>query len=81
MGSIADIDGKIVGLSVGESEPRMRHSTIRLTFDRYGHLFPSLDDRLRDGLDETFANSLVSDPCHEARPLTPNARRGPRRDL
>jgi integrase len=33
-----------------EIQERLGHSTIRLTFDRYGHLFPSLDDRLRDGL-------------------------------
>jgi integrase len=28
-------------------QERLGHSTIRLTFDRYRHLFPSLDDRLR----------------------------------
>lgn len=37
-----------------EIQERLGHSTIRLTFDRYGHLFPSLDERLRDGLDEAF---------------------------
>ena len=30
-----------------EIQERLGHSTIRLTFNRYGHLFPSLDDRLR----------------------------------
>ena len=35
-------------------QERLGHSTIRLTFDRYGHLLPSLDERLRDGLDHAF---------------------------
>lgn len=35
-----------------EIQERLGHSTITLTFDRYGHLFPSLDERLRDGLDQ-----------------------------
>lgn len=37
-----------------EIQERLGHSTIRLTFDRYGHLFPSLDERLRDGLDAGY---------------------------
>lgn len=37
-----------------EIQERLGHSTIRITFDRYGHLFPSLDERLKDGLDEAF---------------------------
>lgn len=37
-----------------EIQERLGHSTIRLTFDRYGHLLPSLDERLRDGLDDLF---------------------------
>jgi integrase len=37
-----------------EIQERLGHSTIRLTFDRYGHLFPSLDDRLRDGLEAAY---------------------------
>lgn len=37
-----------------EIQERMGHSTIRLTFDRYGHLLPSLDERLKTGLDEAF---------------------------
>jgi integrase len=40
-----------------EIQERLGHSTIRLTFDRYGHLFPSLDDRLRDGLEAAFRTS------------------------
>jgi integrase len=37
-----------------EIQERLGHSTIQLTFDRYGHLLPSLDERLRDGLDTTW---------------------------
>jgi integrase len=37
-----------------EIQERLGHSTIRLTFDRYGHLFPGLDERLRDGLEVGF---------------------------
>jgi integrase len=34
-----------------EIQERLGHSTIQLTFDRYGHLLPTLDERLRSGLD------------------------------
>lgn len=37
-----------------EIQERLGHSTIRLTFDRYGHLFPGLDERLREGLDAAY---------------------------
>lgn len=37
-----------------EIQERLGHSTIRVTFDRYGHLFPSLDERLRDGLEKMY---------------------------
>jgi integrase len=37
-----------------EIQERLGHSTIQLTFDCYGHLLPSLDERLRDGLDTTW---------------------------
>ena len=43
-----------------EIQERLGHSTIRITFDRYGHLFPSLDERLRDGLDELYAGAALS---------------------
>lgn len=32
-------------------QARMGHSSITVTLDRYGHLFPDLDDRLADALD------------------------------
>lgn len=31
-----------------------RSSNVRLTLDRYGHLLPSLDESLRDGLEAAF---------------------------
>jgi integrase len=37
-----------------EIQERLGHSTIRITFDRYGHLLPSLDERLRDGLESAY---------------------------
>jgi integrase len=40
-----------------EIQERLGHSTIRLTFDRYGHLFPGLDERLRDGLDLAYRSA------------------------
>jgi integrase len=33
---------------------RLGHSSITVTLDRYGHLFPALDDALTDGLDATY---------------------------
>jgi integrase len=45
-----------------EIQDRLGHSTIRVTFDRYGHLFPSLDERLRDGLDEVYRAARSARP-------------------
>jgi integrase len=44
-----------------EIQERMGHSTIQLTFDRYGHLLPSLDQRLRDGLDAAWQTAQDED--------------------
>lgn len=38
---------------------RLGHSSIQVTLDRYGHLLPSLDERLTDGLEATYQASLV----------------------
>jgi hypothetical protein len=48
-------------------------ATIRLTFDRYGHLFPGLDERLRDGLEAGFraAQQDPAPPPAEVRSLRP----------
>jgi integrase len=37
---------------------RLGHSSIQVTLDRYGHLFPSLDESLTDGLEATYQASL-----------------------
>ncbi len=40
-----------------EIQARLGHSSITTTLDRYGHLFPSLDERLSAGLDELFESA------------------------
>lgn len=42
------------GAHAKEIAERLGHSTTRLTMDRYGHLLPSLDERLREGLEATY---------------------------
>jgi hypothetical protein len=37
---------------------RLGHSSCQVTLDRYGHLFPSLDEALTDGLEATYQRSL-----------------------
>jgi integrase len=41
-------------------QARMGHSSVQMTLDRYGHLFPELDERIAQGLDETYRSSLKS---------------------
>jgi len=41
---------------------RLDHSTISVTMDVYGHLFPSVDGALAAGLDRTF-RGLVRTAC------------------
>jgi integrase len=35
-------------------QQRLGHSSVTVTLDRYGHLFPSLDDALADALNATY---------------------------
>jgi integrase len=37
---------------------RLGHSSIQVTLDRYGHLFPGLDEALSDGLEATYRTSI-----------------------
>ncbi len=37
---------------------RFGHSSITVTLDRYGHLFPSLDETLVDGLERTYREAI-----------------------
>lgn len=41
------------------------HSTIRVTFDRYGHLFEGHADELMTALDGLHAQARVSPACHD----------------
>ena len=41
---------------------RLGHSSVTVSIDRYGHLFPSLDEQLTEGLDETWAQNLAANP-------------------
>lgn len=38
---------------------RMGHSTITVTLDNYGHLFPKLDEALDDALDDVYQASAI----------------------
>lgn len=48
------------GAHPAEIMQRLGHSTIKTTFDRYGHLFPSLDQRLCSGLEERYRASQAA---------------------
>jgi hypothetical protein len=39
---------------------RMGHSTINMTLDRYGHLFPELDQRVANDVGATLQNAASS---------------------
>jgi integrase len=45
---------------------RLGHSSITVTIDRYGGLFPSLDESLSDALDGVLRASLAANPRPEA---------------
>ena len=51
------------GANPKQIQERLGHSTIQLTFDRYGHLFEGHDAALLDTLDAAYAEARVSDPC------------------
>jgi hypothetical protein len=36
----------------------MGHSTVQMTLDRYGHLFPALHDQIAEGLDDVLTASV-----------------------
>jgi integrase len=39
---------------------RLGHSSITVTMDRYGGLFPRLDEAIAEGLDRTFRDSRAA---------------------
>jgi integrase len=50
------------GAHAKEIQEHLGHSTIRLTFDRYGHVLPQRTEQLREGLDRTYADALAASP-------------------
>lgn len=52
-----DVEG-LVGIAQGAHPraimERLGHSSITVTIDTYGHLFPALDEALSDGLERTY---------------------------
>src|SRR5207253_3614739 len=53
-------------------QARMGHSSVQVTLDRYGHLFPELDAAIADGLEGAFRASLRLIPGGAAEaPQTP----------
>ncbi|CAN5187704.1 tyrosine-type recombinase/integrase [soil metagenome] len=49
-----------VGAHPAVIRDRLGHSSITTTLDRYGHLFPSLDEALAEGLDGLLRDSLAA---------------------
>ena len=43
-------------------QERLGHSSIKVTLDTYGHLFPNLDEALAQRLDELARTSAASRP-------------------
>jgi hypothetical protein len=43
-------------------QARMGHSSIVTTLDRYGHLFPALDEQIAEGLDAVWRDALAASP-------------------
>ena len=43
-------------------QERLGHSSITITLDRYGHLFPALDAAIADGFDQAYGKTLASPP-------------------
>ena len=42
---------------------RLGHSSITVTMDRYGHLFPAQDEALAEAMDGTLRAALSADPA------------------
>jgi integrase len=55
-------------------QERMGHASVSVTLDRYGHLLPSLGERVADGLDSAFRSA-----DHAASEVAPVAEIGSRR--
>jgi integrase len=42
------------------------HSSITVTYDRYGHLFPAIAEQLAEGRDATYREAAAQPPAHRA---------------
>jgi len=62
-----DLRHTAVALAVGQGahpkaiQTRMGHASIKMTLDRYGHLFPELDERIADGVDAMWRARELAD--------------------
>jgi integrase len=70
------------GRHMEEVKDHLGHSSIRVTSDRYGHLFPKARQAVADSLDETFRRAMTSGAATFLRPTAPviplpNAHQGP----
>jgi hypothetical protein len=48
---------------------RLGHSSVTVSVDRYGHLLPSLDEALTEGLEDTFRAASADQSRTRAIPL------------
>lgn len=56
------------GRHMEEVKDHLGHSSIRVTSDRYGHLFPNARQALAESLDETFRRAAAAPPTTYLRP-------------
>ena len=69
-----------VGRHLEEVKTYLGHSSIRVTSDRYGHLFPEARASLADALDATFTDSSAAPPRPQLEiARIPNANQRPRK--
>jgi hypothetical protein len=75
--------GLLAGLMISQGahpkviQERLGHSSIKVTLDTYGHLFPNLDEALAGALDELARTSAASAPPTFASQLVLAGRRSP----
>jgi integrase len=50
-------------------QAHLGHSSITVTLGRYGHLFPDDQERLAEGLERTYRDSLTAHPPPIDRPM------------
>jgi integrase len=70
------------GRHMEEVKDHLGHSSIRVTSDRYGHLFPKARVAVAESLDETFRRAAAQSPATKMRPKArvvrlPDASQGP----